>query len=318
LNAKTNLPAANANLPLVSFTYPNLPNGTWNLTFNQNTNITIAAPNGYKTNFSIPQAVADLVSGFAVGDTNTTAYIGIMPLELSNIGVPCVFGNLTITNGQVNLNDSFCPGGFDTSTWSQLGNRIFANCGDILGYLTWNTPNDEGFTSLLVAAGPNGFWADFNGPADWFPVGSQNGTLISKSALDAILGGAETNAAYFRMTKRVFSQLQILLPGETAAPGTLTGKTGTPDAQTVNSTFTFNVNGVDQSWHLLVSAADWVYPTSSGDTNTVIFNPLGARLAGGTQQFMVTITNAGTYSITINDADNPARASDTSTVIVNP
>ena len=42
-----------------------------------------------------------------------------------------------------------------------------------------------------------------------------------------------------------FAQLQVLLPGETAAPGTPTGKTGSPTAQTAGTGYTVTVNAVD-------------------------------------------------------------------------
>src|SRR4029077_15533274 len=39
-----------------------------------------------------------------------------------------------------------------------------------------------------------------------------------------------------------FTKLQILAPGETAAPGTTNGKTGTPAAQTAGTAFNVTVN----------------------------------------------------------------------------
>src|SRR5262249_39348950 len=48
-----------------------------------------------------------------------------------------------------------------------------------------------------------------------------------------------------------FTKLQILAPGETAAPGTATGKTGTATAQTAGSAFNVTVNAVDANWNLL-------------------------------------------------------------------
>ena len=47
-----------------------------------------------------------------------------------------------------------------------------------------------------------------------------------------------------------FSRLQVLMPGETAAPGTTTGKTGTPNAQTAGASYTVTVNAVDANWNL--------------------------------------------------------------------
>src|SRR5215471_4194175 len=44
------------------------------------------------------------------------------------------------------------------------------------------------------------------------------------------------------------SQLQVLLPGESAAPGTASGKTGTPRPQTAGIPFLVTVNACDASW----------------------------------------------------------------------
>src|SRR4030095_12229648 len=48
-----------------------------------------------------------------------------------------------------------------------------------------------------------------------------------------------------------FSKLQLLVPGEIAAPGTASGKTGTPSAQTVANSLTVTVNAVDAQWNLI-------------------------------------------------------------------
>ena len=57
-------------------------------------------------------------------------------------------------------------------------------------------------------------------------------------------------------------QLQVLLPGETAAPGTPTGKTGSPTAQTAGTGYTVHVNAVDANYNL-ISTNDTVQITSS-------------------------------------------------------
>src|SRR5438445_1565303 len=48
-----------------------------------------------------------------------------------------------------------------------------------------------------------------------------------------------------------FAKLQILLPGEVAAAGTASGKTGAPIAQTAGSAFTVTVNAVDANWNVV-------------------------------------------------------------------
>src|SRR6185436_552517 len=50
-----------------------------------------------------------------------------------------------------------------------------------------------------------------------------------------------------------FVKLQLLVPGETAAPGSATGKTGTPTAQSSGAAFNVTVNAVDANWNVASS-----------------------------------------------------------------
>src|SRR5262249_25593486 len=59
-----------------------------------------------------------------------------------------------------------------------------------------------------------------------------------------------------------FAKLQLLVPGETASPGSGTGKTGTPTAQTAGTAFTTTVNAVDANWNL-INTNDTIAITSS-------------------------------------------------------
>src|SRR6185369_13676329 len=52
----------------------------------------------------------------------------------------------------------------------------------------------------------------------------------------------------FAVSSAVFSKLQLLVPGETAAPGTASGKTGTPNPQAAGTPFNVTVNAVDATW----------------------------------------------------------------------
>src|SRR5207249_4266417 len=63
-----------------------------------------------------------------------------------------------------------------------------------------------------------------------------------------------------------FTRLQLLAPGETAAPGSSTGKNGTPSAQMAGTAFNVIVNAVDANWNLVSSASDTVGITGS-DSN---------------------------------------------------
>src|SRR5439155_422769 len=64
-----------------------------------------------------------------------------------------------------------------------------------------------------------------------------------------------------------FAKLQVLVPGETVAPGTATGKTGTPTAQAAGTAYNVTIRSVDAAWNL-VSSTHTVGLTSS-DSNAI-------------------------------------------------
>ena len=310
----------NANVPLVNFNYSQFPTGTWALAFDNNTNITITAPNGYSTNFALTTELANLVSGNDLGNTALTPYIGIMPRTTTHIGKATVLSRIKIQGVPNSIDDSFAT--FDTNVWSKLADApsgIFVNNGDVMGYLPWNTPNDQGFTSLIAAGAVVGPYKEIGAPSSkWILVNGVRKAVLSKSGVNSALGGAEANAAFFRLVKRAFSKLQVLMPGETAAPGTPTGKTGTPTPQTVGQEFEITVRSVDADWYP-ISAADSVNIQSSTDP-LLAFPPFVSQLVGGTVNIPVTFGTAGNQTITVYDVTDPTKTANTSsqTAVVNP
>ena len=119
---------------------------------------------------------------------------------------------------------------------------------------------------------------------------------------------ANTSAAT-TVNPGAFTKLQILLPGETAAPGTATGKTGTPTARTAGTAFNVTVNAVDANWNLVGSVADTARITSS-DVNAQL--PANAALAAGTQTFAVTLLTAGSRTVTATDLTDGTKTANTS------
>jgi hypothetical protein len=110
-------------------------------------------------------------------------------------------------------------------------------------------------------------------------------------------------------------KLLVLMPGETAAPGTPTGKTGTPVAQQAGSAFTVTVNAVDNYWNL-VSSTHTVALTSS-DTYAVL--PASASLVAGTNSFTITLKTATNSTVTVSDTSGSPLASGVSSLTtVNP
>ncbi|HXI83392.1 MAG TPA: hypothetical protein VNL17_04795 [Verrucomicrobiae bacterium] len=105
------------------------------------------------------------------------------------------------------------------------------------------------------------------------------------------------------------TKLQLLVPGEKAAPGTSTGKTGPPAAQTANTPFTITMNVVDASWNVVNTVTDFVHITST-DTNAML--PPDVALVAGTNNSSFTFGMGGTYTITASDASDAGISSNTS------
>ncbi len=130
-----------------------------------------------------------------------------------------------------------------------------------------------------------------------------------------------TSAQYFRLIKRSFSQLQVLLPGETAAPGTPTGKTGTPTPVSLNPTgiITFTVNAVDSNWNPIPGITDIVSITTTDLGPNGANTPVNAALVNGTAQFQLEFNDTGSWTITASDfTDNTKTANTSSAVTVTP
>jgi len=95
-----------------------------------------------------------------------------------------------------------------------------------------------------------------------------------------------------------FTRLQVLLPGEAPAPGTLTGKTGTPVAQTVGEPFTVRVRACDDAWETVVTVTDVVALGATDESATL---PAAAALAAGEASLSVTLNAAGAFTLVATD-----------------
>ncbi|MBZ1327304.1 beta strand repeat-containing protein, partial [Aquirufa aurantiipilula] len=94
------------------------------------------------------------------------------------------------------------------------------------------------------------------------------------------------------------AKLQVLMPGETADPGTATGKTGTPTDQVAGSNTTVTVNAVDAWWNKVTSSTPTVAITTSDANDT---HPSNAALTAGTGTFTVSFRTAGNQTVTATD-----------------
>src|SRR5207245_1083672 len=110
-----------------------------------------------------------------------------------------------------------------------------------------------------------------------------------------------------------FTKLQLLMPGETAAPGTAgagVGRAGRATAMSAGWSFTVMVNEVDANCNVVTYApTDTVGITSSGTNATL---PANAALSSGTQQFSVTLNTVQTATVTASDITTPGKTPNTS------
>src|SRR5205823_1917146 len=121
------------------------------------------------------------------------------------------------------------------------------------------------------------------------------------------------------------TKLQILLPGEVAAPGTATGMTAaTPTAQTAGTAIGSGivVNAVDANWNV-VSTATTNVTIASSDANATIADDNGATagnmtLVAGTRALSsFTFKTVGTRTVTATDAGGTLTANTSANVTVN-
>src|SRR5207237_4082122 len=98
-------------------------------------------------------------------------------------------------------------------------------------------------------------------------------------------------------------------PGEAAAPGTASGKTGAPTARTAGTAFSVTVNAVDANWNLVTNITDTAGITSS-DANATL--PVNAALVSGTKTFNVTFKTAGSATLTASDITDITKTANTS------
>ena len=99
-----------------------------------------------------------------------------------------------------------------------------------------------------------------------------------------------------------FTRLQVLLPGESAAPGTPSGKSGSPRPATAGVPFSVTVRACDDSWNTVTSITHSVSILSSDKSATL---PPTAQLVSGTGAYTVTLNAAGSFNVQAHDeSDN--------------
>jgi hypothetical protein len=302
--------------PLATLSEPAGIVGTWSLSFKNDTNVTMTSPSGLTTNFVFS---SDKLAGYV--DAQGAAlplyyYIGIKPNDHpTNFGLSAIVSRVKIQGVANPIDADFTKDtGLNTNLWELSENNAGAvqvAPADSVAWVKWTLP-DPGFFLQSNATCAKGGWTDV--------AGTPLQTVQGKSVL--ISGGNQPGArqGYFQMLKRTFTKLLVVLPGETIAPGTATGKTGTPDAQVNGTPFNVTVYAVDDSFHVITLAPnDEIALTSSDDASGNVVLPANANLVAGSKVFSVTVNWGERLTFAGSDVtDGTKTASTSSSVTVSP
>jgi hypothetical protein len=199
--------AANWNAAL-AFGFPCAagPVGTWSLVFNNNTNVTLRAPDNTVTNFTIPAGDA------ALFQDPLYFYVGTQPNNNANIGQSSTFSRVQISGGAGSIDDNFVSTGtpgqpylLDTNTWTLNtadSKGVFITAPDAEYWVAWPLP-DYGFTNLYTTDNParrlgSSQWLSLpTSDTGWLDNGNgQRITVVNQSTLNAAFSYTPTNCFF--------------------------------------------------------------------------------------------------------------------------
>ncbi|MDD3641955.1 MAG: hypothetical protein PHQ19_00605, partial [Candidatus Krumholzibacteria bacterium] len=101
---------------------------------------------------------------------------------------------------------------------------------------------------------------------------------------------------------QTFTRLQVLLPGEVAAPGTSAGKAGTPAAQAAGVPFAVRIRACDDAWYTVTSITHAVALSCTDETAS---HPAQVTLSAGEAQVVATLNAGGYFTFTASDLTDP-------------
>jgi hypothetical protein len=182
------------------------PVGTWSLTFNHNTNVTLRAPDNTFTNFTIPASDAALFAD------PLYYYVGTQPNNNANIGQSSTFSRVQISGAAGSIDDNFVAAGtpgqpylLDSNTWALNtadAKGVFITAPDAKYWVNWSQP-DFGFTNLFVTDNlthklDSTQWLSLpTASTGWFDNGGgKRIAVVNQSALNAVFSYSPTNCFF--------------------------------------------------------------------------------------------------------------------------
>lgn len=295
--------------------------GTWTVQFTSDTNGTLLAPDGTTNNFIFPPYN---VTKFAESN-GFNVYLGTVANTVAALGQAVVYSSFAISNVPSAVSDDFlADSSLDTTIWNpsfSIGRgSVLIVPSNAPYWVAWTLPAAGFSLASSASLETNTAW---NNVTTYSPFPTLNASQqVLSQQLISTRDLPPGNAAFFTLIKPVASQLQVLLPGETNAPGTASGKLGTPLPQTPGNPFDLTVNACDAAWRIATTCSDTVDITSS-DTSAGL--PTDAPLVNGTITFSSTGNNyfyfgsTGTWTITATDTTTTSiKANTSSSLVVGP
>ncbi|MFA7295737.1 MAG: hypothetical protein WC211_00960 [Dehalococcoidia bacterium] len=231
-------------------------------------------------------------TGQTAGTSNVFNITAGTPTQYTLTGPAAVNAGVASTNFTITIQDAF------GNTTNTTQNTTFTLASTTAGTVTFAP-----VSPVTVTTGTSSVTFTYTATQ----AGSK--TITATRASGDAVGGPQT--ANITVNAGAAAKLQLLVPGESASAGSVTGKTGTPTAQTTGTAFSVTVNMVDANWNV-VTSTDTVGITSTDGGATL---PANAALVAGTKTFSVTLNTVGTPTVTATDITNGAMTASVSPAI---
>ena len=233
-------------------------------------------------------------------------------------------GNLYAANVYNGCVSKVTPGGVVT-TYATGINGPSGLAFDLAGHLYVSGAGDNTVSKVATNGAVSSFATGISNPGGLVFDGSGNlyVTSISGGTVSQVTQGGSltTYASGFSApvglaVQNPAARLQILLPGETNAPNTIAGRTGSPNAELAGGPFTVTVNAVDGNGVVVPGASPMVALVARATSSAIL--PSNAALANGAQTFSVTLATPGAQTLTATDLTpvNPLASGSSSIVEV--
>ena len=288
--------------------------GTWILQFTSDTNITLIGADGSQTNLVIPPYFA---SNFA--ETNSfSLYLGAQPNTAPALNQAMVYSSFAVAGVPGAYSENFVGEPvLDTNSWN---NSISAGPSGVLivppgapYWINWTLPAAGYALTESGSLLPDAFWFNVSTYTP-LPMAGFNSQLISTNDM------VNPKGEFFRLIQRVATRLQVLLPGETNAPNTVSGYTGSPTPVSFGggqyAQENVTVLLVDADWNPVPGGTDVIAITSS-DANAI--SPNNAALVNGTVTFdsanPFLFVDQGSWTITATDTTTASITAGTSAAV---